>query len=314
MKIKLVQLDGKLPNLALMKLAHWHKAQGDEVRLTRSIQPNLFDLFGGPVDRTYGSAIFNYSASRVRELRDAYPEAVIGGTGAGPLDFSVESYLGLDGYERYDYSLYPEYPWSLGFTQRGCRLNCGFCVVPTKEGRPKAINTIQDIYRPGTPRCVLLLDNDFFGQPRDQWRARLEELREGDFKVSFSQGINIRLVDDEAAQALAAVRYYDDQFQRRRLYTAWDNLGQESVFFRGMERLVEAGIPAKRLMVYMLIGYAPGETMEDIMHRFRKLVDAGCKPFPMVYDRSRADLLRFQRWVVRRYYQFIRWEDYHEAR
>jgi hypothetical protein len=28
----------------------------------------------------------------------------------------------------------------------------------------------------------------------------------------------------EAAAAIASVRYYDDDFRRRRIYTAWDNL------------------------------------------------------------------------------------------
>ena len=41
--VKLVQLDGKLPNLALMQLAHWHSSQGDWVKLTKSVQPTLFD-------------------------------------------------------------------------------------------------------------------------------------------------------------------------------------------------------------------------------------------------------------------------------
>src|SRR6266436_1647510 len=34
-----------------------------------------------------------------------------------------------------DYSLYPKFTGSLGFTQRGCRLSCKFCVVPIKEGK-----------------------------------------------------------------------------------------------------------------------------------------------------------------------------------
>jgi len=32
-RIGLIQIDGKLPNLALMKLAAWHKKQGDDVRI-----------------------------------------------------------------------------------------------------------------------------------------------------------------------------------------------------------------------------------------------------------------------------------------
>ena len=40
-----------------------------------------------------------------------------------------------------------------------------------------------------------LLDNDFFGQPREQWEARIAEIREGGFKVCLNQGINIRMID-----------------------------------------------------------------------------------------------------------------------
>src|SRR5215471_3103375 len=35
MRIRLTQIDGKLPSLALMKLALYHRAHGDEVRFTR---------------------------------------------------------------------------------------------------------------------------------------------------------------------------------------------------------------------------------------------------------------------------------------
>ena len=308
MLVRLVQLDGKLPNLALMKLAHWHRAQGDKVHLTRSVSPTMFDELPHVV---YGSAIFEFSANRVQALLSAYPDAIVGGTGSGgALADTVESALGVEEYEHYDYTVYPDYPFSLGFTQRGCRLRCGFCVVPGKEGRPKPVNGVHDIWRPGSPRCVMLLDNDFFGQPKDHWQARIEELRDGKFKVSFIQGINIRLVDDDAAAALASVRYYDDQFLRRRLYTAWDSLRDERIFFRGLERLQAAGIPAQHLMVYMLVGYLPTETMEAVMYRYHRLRDAGCMPYPMVYDRSRRDLLGFQRWVVRRYDQIAPWEEY----
>ena len=359
--IRLVQLDGKMPNIALMKLAHWHRRQGDRVVLTGSVQPSLFEP--QKYDAVYGSAIFKRSKPLVKELLSAYPEAIVGGTGTWedpeedggdrkmpePLrviqeeaedaareltELTVEEHLGLDEYEQYDYSIYPGYPWSMGFTQRGCRLRCPFCVVPRKEGRPKPLNTIQDIWRPGTERNVVLLDNDFFGQPRDDWQARMEELKEGNFRVSFNQGINIRLIDEAAAEALSQLHYFDHKFTRRRLYTAWDNLGQEKIFFRGMEKLREAGIPSTHLMVYMLVGFAEGETMEQVMHRYRGVRDAGCLPFPMVYGdqpeppqpgdpeeeeklenlRRYLELKSFQRWVIRRYDQFIPWEDFQHTR
>lgn len=305
MNVRLTQLDGKLPNLALMKLSHWHRAQGDSVTLSRSVERELFEP---EYDRVYGSAIFTATRPRLDRFLENWPGAMVGGTGT-EIRANVEEIIGAE-YEHYDYSIYPEYPWSLGFTARGCRLNCGFCVVPKKEGKPRSVNTIADIWRPGTPKCVCLLDNDFFGQSRDQWQARMGELQDGGFKVCFNQGINIRLIDDEAATGLASLRYYDDQFKVRRLYTAWDNLGDEAIFFRGVKRLEAAGIPPSHLMVYMLIGYRKGETMAEILYRFQRMVDAGIKPYPMVYDRTNKTLRDFQQWVIRRYYEVCSWESY----
>lgn len=307
-KVRLTQLDGKLPNLALMKLSHWHQAQGDEVHFARTPSPSLFEP---EYDVVYGSAIFEWTRPVVERLRTAWPDAIIGGTGTDSFD-TVEGVVIGEDYEHYDYSIYPDFEYSLGFSQRGCRLKCGFCVVPKKEGKPKSVNTIADIWRSGTPKAVLLLDNDFFGQPL--WKERIEELREGDFRVSFNQGINIRMITDETAEAIASVRYMDDGFKSRRIYTAWDNLGDEKRFFRGLQALNDAGIPSRHVMVYMLIGYKPGETMDEILYRFRRLVDAGCLPFPMVYERWRQpQLRRFARWVIRRYYQIVEWEDFRWA-
>ena len=306
MNVRLTHIDGKLPNLALMKLAHWHKAQGDSVVLRRTPNP---DMFEPAYEQVYGSAIFQWSQKPIQRLIEAFPAAVVGGTGTA-MGVTVEQMIGEPDYEYYDYSIYPDYPYSIGFTQRGCRLNCGFCVVPKKEGKPKSVNTIWGIWRADTLRCVVLLDNDFFGQPEAQWRERIGELREGHFKVSFNQGVNIRMITPDSAAALASVKYYDDQFQTRRLYTAWDNLGQEKVFFRGMEMLRDAGVPPSHLMVYMLIGYKSGETMDEIMYRYQRLKEAGCKPYPMVYQNENRLLKRFQRWVIRRHDEVVDWKIY----
>ena len=321
--VRLVHIDGDLPNLALMKLGHWHKSIGNRVTFVRHVQPSLFE--GRTYHRVYGSAIFKRSRYLVDELVSAYPDAIVGGTGSGrPLGLTVESEIGVAEYEHYDYGLYPNYRWSLGFTQRGCRLSCPFCVVPKKEGHPVSVNTIADIWRPDRPRAVDLLDNDFFGQPEQSWRARIDEILDGDFKVSFSQGINVRLVNDNIAAALASVRYSNRDFTKRRLYMAWDNIGHERVFFRGVERLKDAGIPTRHMMVYMLVGYAAGETMEDIMYRYQLLKDAGCMPYPMVFEPFDEDdgdrpertqeetrlLKAFQRWVVGRFDQVVPWKEY----
>lgn len=195
--MRLTQIDGALPNLALMKLAHWHKSQGDEVYTVRNIEPELFEP---TYDKVYGSAIFKFSQERLMRFQRAWPGAIVGGTGT-PFVQTVEEMIG-DDHEFYDYSGYPDVTYSIGFTQRGCRLKCKFCVVPGKEGKPRSVNTIAQIWRgEGHPRHLHILDNDFFGNP--EWRDRIAEIREGKFKVCLSQGINVRLINEEAAAAMA---------------------------------------------------------------------------------------------------------------
>jgi hypothetical protein len=319
MNVRITQLDGKLPNLALMRLSHWHREHDDAVTFTRSPYRHL----GEPeYDRVYASAIFDYSKAHIERLRAEFPSAIIGGTASGSHQ-TVEQIVGAHAGVSYDD--YPAFTASLGFTQRGCRLSCKFCVVPGKEGKPQSVSTIADIWRgPGHPRHIHLLDNDFFGQAEEQWRARLAEVRDGGFKVCFNQGLNVRLMTAEAARELATVDYRDDGFTTKRLYTAWDNLKDEEIFFRGVDTLEAAGIPPTHLLAYMLVGFDKKETWERLLHRFNKMVARGIRPYPMVFgDRMRTlpmggcnarierrTLMEFQRWVIRKAYTFIPFEDY----
>src|SRR5260370_5753741 len=129
--------------------------------------------------------------------------------------------MGVSGLEQ-DYSLYPRYAFSIGFTQRCCRLRCPFCVVPWKEGKVKPAQSIYEIWRGDPwPRKVVLLDNDFFGQTG--WRDPISQIVAGEFKVSFTQGIKHRGIGEEIAAADAGVPYSDHQFRIRRLYTPSGN-------------------------------------------------------------------------------------------
>ncbi len=320
MNIRITQIDGKLPNLALMAIAEIHRRRGDTLYFSRDVERGLFEPDYG---RVYGSCIFRFSQHRLERFIRSFPEAITGGTGVpepaligiggGIQAPTVESVVGEP--QGLDYSLYPEFKASIGFTQRGCRLSCKFCVVPQKEGRNRATKSIAEIWRgTGHPRKLHLLDNDFFGQPREQWRARIREIQEGAYRVCLNQGINVRLLDEEAAEALASIEYRDDQFRHRTLYTAWDNLRDEEVFFAGIARLERVGIPANHVMAYMLVGFdSPAETWERIWYRFQRMVERGIRPYPMVYDRSRIDLLCFQRWVVTGLYRIVPWDEYRRS-
>lgn len=307
MKVLLLQVDGKLPNLALMRISAHHKAAGDVVEFRKGHTRFLFD----DPDRVYASAIFDRSIPMVERLRKDFPGAVIGGSHLPKEKFVTIEEFGIQTRDK-DYSFWPEYTASLGYTQRGCRMNettCPFCKVPWMEGKVSANDSIRELWRGEPyPRHLHLLDNDFFGHP--DWRGNLAAIREGGFKVCFNQGINARLLSEESCEALASVQYYDDSFTRRRIYTAWDGRKDEGILFKNLERLVKYGVNPDHLMVYMLIGCLDGET--DREYRRSRLRAFGARPYPMPFERT-AELVGFQRWVIGAYDKGFTWDQWKRA-
>lgn len=329
MKILLIQIDGKLPNIALMRIATHHRRQGDYVEMwwgaTFEAKLLAADLF----DRIYASAIFRKSLPLVARLRTVLPHAIIGGTGVDPwrkgelIELNapinsrietVEAYgvIAGEGAKDLDYSFYPWYTASLGFSQRGCRKHCSFCCVPVKEPVLKPIQSVASIWRgEGYPKHLHLLDNDFFGQP--DWRSVIHDIREGGFKVSFNQGINARFLTDESAEAIASVDYRADDMSTRRIYTAWDNLQDEEVLFAGLNKLVKYGVKPDHIMVYILCGFWPYDKKSETWElRRQKLRDFGARPYPMPFVRTK-ELVGFQRFVIGAYDKRFSWEQFVRA-
>ena len=129
MRIGLYNLDSKIPNLALMKIATFHKAQGDTVAWYTPIEYPCFD-------RVYAASIFPWTRKDYVQN-----EMICGGTG-----FSTDSKLTkpIDDSEP-DYSIYPDFTWSIGFTTRGCIRKCSHCIVHQKEGYIRPDRDIETI-------------------------------------------------------------------------------------------------------------------------------------------------------------------------
>ncbi len=306
-KVLLCQIDGSLPNLALMRISAHHRALGDDVEIRHGAAFET-GLFNAEPDIVYASCIFTKSLATALRLKQLRPDAIIGGTGFDITRTLEHFHITTS---EVDYSLYPRFRQSIGFTQRGCRLRCSFCVVPQKEGAMKSEASIAEIWRGDPwPRELLLLDNDFFGQ--EHWRQRIAEIQAGNFKVSFNQGINARFLTDEAAEAIASVDYRDNEMRTKRIYTAWDNLKDEKRLFDGLNRLVNYGVKPDHIMVYVLCGYWPGETMADCEHRRAKLREFGARPYPMPYVRTR-ELVGFQRFCVGAYDKRFTWAEWRDA-
>ena len=315
MNVLLLQLDGKIPNLALMRIARHHRDLGDHVWLRQAgnqaaIQPKLDEPTPGKV---YASAIFTRSLHLVQlaeAVERTYPGALIGGTGVNAARTLQD--VGIDPDGPVDYQDYPHWTSSIGFTQRGCRLRCPFYVVPKKEAGIQPRETVAEIWRGDPwPRHILLLDNDFFGNPA--WEDRVKELTNGKFKVCINQGINAKMLNAETAAVLAGIDYRDDQFKMRRLYTALDNPKDRDRFLKGLLHLTDHGVRPHHIFVYMLIGYSKGETHNDRDQRRRAVREFGALLYPMPYERT-PELIAFQRWVVGGYDRTIPWDEWRHAR
>jgi len=292
LKIALYDVDSKIPNLAIMKLSSYWKERG---AMVEPYKPLWVDHY----DKIFASTIFDYSDKSMFTDR-----MEIGGSG-----WDIKKNLPIEIEEmRPDYTFY-NYPHSIGFTMRGCRFACKFCVVPQKEGKPKPFNTIEEIWTNRDSDFIVLLDNDFFGNP--QWRERIEEMKHYDLRINFSQGLNIRIITDEQAQALKEIKFRnikcDDNHPM--LHFAWDRFNDEKLIDAGIERVLRAGIKPYQMTFYILIGY--DTTQEQDLYRVNKLKALGINPFVMPYKRTDPYQKRFARWVNHKaIFKSVEWLEY----
>jgi hypothetical protein len=79
MRVKLIDFDSKIPNLPLMRLSSYHKANGDKVSMLRGGQSQeLFDV----ADKYYLSCVFRWNKQAALQIVQQLGErCVSGGTG-----------------------------------------------------------------------------------------------------------------------------------------------------------------------------------------------------------------------------------------
>jgi hypothetical protein len=293
MRIGIVQVDGKLPNMALMKICGYHESLGDSIEWYKG------GLFNDQYDKVYASKLFSFS-----QMPPLPENAIVGGTG---IDFYNRLPKEIEEATP-SYTLYHECNYHLGFSMKGCRFNCKFCCVPKKEGRPYNYNTIDEILiNPNGGNRLMLLDNDFFGGA--EWKGNLLRIIELKLKVCFVQGLNIRILTDDQAELLAKCNYTNSKFNQKYLTFAWDRFNDGKLIFKGIERCNKAGIPSKHMQFFVLIGF--DSTHDQNMERVMKLKELGCMPFVMPYNKNDPYQKAFTRWVnFRPVFKTVKWEDY----
>ena len=299
-KVGLIDVDARkkvrFPNLALMRISAYHKACGDEVEWC---QPPLITPW---YDLVYMSKVFSeeYSPDMPEPLNSG--KVIKGGTG-----YCIS--LGADGREHFDqsknaalppeiercfpdYSIYPQFDYALSMTSRGCPRGCGFCHVVSKEGRCAVkVADVRDFWN-GQGEIKILDPN--ITACKDK-RDLMGQYLETGAVLDFTQGLDIRLLDDEDIRDLRQMRLGGIHF-------AWDNpkedLRDRFLYYSKNGKHNRHGHLAT---VYVLTNYercSVEEHIERALFRIYALRDMKYNPYVMIYDKTNApdQIRKLQRW------------------
>ena len=283
MRVAIHSVDGhRYPNLALMRISAWHKAQGDSVEWFVPLCK---------YDRVYASKIFTFTPD------DPYlpPDTIRGGTG-----YDVTSRLPqeIDAMQP-DYTIYPQFDAAYGFLTRGCLNKCPWCVVPKKEGMIHVVSDIETICNTNTGfrRKAILMDNNFLAAPIDFCREQVDKMRRLRVRVDFNQATDARMYNSDTAKMMANVPW----ISYVRISCDTDAMLPHCI--RTMRLMRNFGYK-KDFFVYVL---AKADGIDSALHRIYGLMDADRRaiPFVMPYrDFSKNEcvsheLSRLARWCNR---------------
>lgn len=294
MRVGLYQIDGKWPNLALMKLSAFHKSQGDEVEF-------YWPLFDKLYDRVYASKVFQDSSFNPQVSQYIDGRWQVGGYGVSDIKLPGEVEHIYPDYGLYDIN------FAIGFTSRGCMRHCPFCIVPEKEGRFRPVADIYEFWHGQARLC--LLDNslntngEHFARILGQLIAVNRRRSKERVAVDFSQGLDLRLLTSEQAQLLSKVKLW------KQIHFAWDRIQDEKAILGGLEIIKKSPLSLSKVMVYVLIGYDTTEA-EDL-YRVAKLAGQGVDPFIMPFNRLDPYQRRLARWVNHKaIFKSVSWGEY----
>lgn len=306
MKIGLIDVDGhNYPNIPLMKLSAWHKAQGDNVEWYNP-------MFSDHKDKVYMSKVFSFSPD-FQYFVDA-DEVVKGGSG-----YCISLVDGKEVYDKSkdielppeiehiypDYSLYKITDTAYGFLTRGCPRGCSFCHVEAKEGR--ASRKVADLHEfwNGQKNIVLCDPNILACR---EWENLFYQLAGSKAYIDFNQGLDIRLMTEDKAEMIRKLR-------TKQLHFAWDRYEDKEKIIPKFEMFKEiTGKRARDLSVFVLCNF--DTTLEQDLERIYTLREMGYWAYVMLYDKEhipKNSALRYlQRWVNNRFVfaKCERFEDY----
>ncbi|WP_322933725.1 hypothetical protein VCM39_13490 [Bacteroides sp. CG01] len=278
MNIGLIDVDGhNFPNFALMRVSAFHKAKGDQVEWATP-----FNRY----DKVLASKVFTFTPDfNYLTLQTDMVEK--GGTGYDikkQLSCEIESSILMD------YSIYPQYDFSIQFFSRGCIRQCPFCLVREKEGD---IQPAEPVKLNPKGEWIEVLDNNFFANP--EWVGAVDYLLKARQPVKL-HGVDVRIMNEEQAYWLNKLRI------NQSIHIAWD-FPQIDLTDRLKEMIKY--VKPRKIICYVLVGF--NSTIEQDLFRLNTLKSLGITPFVQPYRdfsntrKPRQYELDIAKWANRRW-------------
>ena len=330
MKIGLIDVDShNYPNLPLMKIAAWHKANGDKVEWHWGWEHYELVFMSKIFDDSYSAdkpepvnadMIIKGGTGYFRRKKDGHAEVFIDGQWHDIGDQDIFCYGNTVYREALpsniehcypDYSLYANLTkdTAYGFLTRGCPNNCGFCIVSQKEGRCSC--KVADLPQWWAGQKNIVLCDPNLLACRDHMDL-LHQLEDSKAWVDVNQGFDARLLTPENIAAIKRIKIKDIHF-------AWDQMKNSKRIIRGLntwKRYGKKDSHGQWGTVYVLTNF--DTTMAENLFRIYKLDKMGFRPYVMVYDKPNAprEVRLLQRWCNNRaiFKSCPRFEDYDPKR
>ncbi len=278
MKISLIDIDSKIPNLALKKIEKYHLDIGDEVVWNNELMASISA-------KTYVSCIFDWNKRKAQEWEG---RAEIGGSGYS-LEINLPSEIE---------SVKPKI--NLGFTTRGCIRKCQFCIVPRKEGHIKIIGDLLDLWD-GRCKDVVILDNNILALP-EHFKLICQQARENKIRLDFNQGLDHRLLTQNIIDDMKSISHIEYRF-------AFDHPSYKPTVDKAITLLIKNKI--NRCNWYVLVGF--NTTFEEDLERLFYLRGRNQNAYVQRYKTVKTDYkyILLARWVNQHHiFQGMTWEQF----
>ena len=252
MKIGLIDVDShNFPNLALMKISAYYKSKGHQVSWAQYMEH---------YDVVFASKIFTFSQADLNVFH--CDKLITGGTG---FDISKKLPKVIDNITGPDYSLYPQYDFSIQRFSIGCIRHCPFCLVREKEG---LISPVEPMNIKPTGH-IEVIDNNFFANP--EWKKAIDLLISYKRPVKL-HGVDVRTITEEQCFWLNQLKL------KSAIHIAWD---LPQLDLRQAITTMTKYIKPYKIVCYVLVGF--NSTIEQDLFRLRFLKSVGVLPFVQPY-------------------------------